>query len=490
MGTSHILVLAFSLLQLSKMEVLVYPRILESRSDTGGLLLHIHDGLELNLEKSSVLAREFSVRIADGNDTDGLVVDGRELERDLYHDSRLQSSVIVKQVKSAVEVRGILNHELRIAPVAAARRSTEEATLHKVFKVKERMTGQAQPLRLVPRQLGSFWRQMQPAYGISGQAADFFMVEVCVVTGRSYRKAFQTTEALIQYLAIMLNAVRLRYVDMVNPRISFQLNGVFAQQDDGLLAYIQQGLVDVSQTLKNLKRFVSYGGFPACDIVFLLTEQEFVSVTNHNIDKSVTGLAYVGGVCQADKVGVGEDKPHSYDGVYIWAHEMGHTLGATHDGDGPVKYIPRHPSAQWCPWGDGFLMSYEEGGLRKYSLSLCSKRQIQTVFRTLGQECIQVRQQAIYKTSYYPGHAVTDTKFCQIMHPNNQRVIPYNRNNRAYLQCKLECCWVTGQGGSQISYMCKKYSMPEAMVCGSGMTCKRGVCGVHNWAKTYENSNG
>ncbi|XP_077530259.1 venom metalloproteinase antarease TserMP_A-like [Haemaphysalis longicornis] len=490
MGTSHILVLVFSLLHLSKTEVLVYPRILESRSERGGVLLHIHDGLQLNLEKSSVLARDFSFRMADGNETEDVLLDGRELQRDLYHDSRLQSSVIVKQVNGAVEVRGILNHELRIAPVAAAKRSTDGATLHKVFKVKERMNGPAQPVPLSPRQLESFWPHMQPAYGISGQGSDFFMVEVCVVTGRSYRTAFQTTEALIQYLAIMLNAVRLRYVDMVYPRISFQLNGVTAQQDDALLSYIQQGLVDVSQTLKNLKRFVSYGQFPACDIVFLLTEQEFASVTDQKVDKSVTGLAYVGGVCKADKVGVGEDKPHSYDGTYIWAHEMGHTLGATHDGDGPVQYIPRHPSAQWCPWADGYLMSYEDGGLRKYTLSPCSKRQIQAVFRTLKGECIQVQQQAIYKTSYYPGHAVTDRRFCQIMHRNNPGVIPYNRNNRAYSQCKLECCWVTGQTGSQISYMCKKYNMPEAMTCGSGMTCKRGVCGVHNWAKTYENSYG
>lgn len=489
MRTFRTILLVFSLLQLSETELLVYPKILQGRSDNGGFLLQIHDDLHLNLEKSSVLAKHLSFRTTTGNESDEVVLNGGELERNLYHDSRLHSSVIVKPLKGSVEVRGILNHELRIAPVAASKRSTDGATLHRVFKVKERMNGPAKSVRLVPRHMGSYWPQMQPAHDMTSQGAGVFVVEVCVVTGRSYAMAFQSTQAMIEYLAIMLNAVVLRYADMVQPKIGFQLNGVTTDQDGRLLSYTQQG-VDVTQTLRRLKEYIKFQDFSACDLVFLLTEKEFVTVTDQKVDKSVTGLAYVGGVCGPDKVAVGEDKPRSYDGTYIWAHEMGHTLGATHDGDPRVRYIPNHPGAEGCPWAAGFLMSYEDGGLRKYTLSECSKRQIQTVFRILRPSCIQVRYQPVHKTSHYPGHTLTDRRFCQIMHPNNPGVMPYNRNNQEYLKCKLECCWVTGRGGSRISYLCKKYTIPEAMMCGQGMTCKRGVCGVHNWGKPYGNSYG
>ncbi|KAL3225564.1 hypothetical protein MRX96_025753 [Rhipicephalus microplus] len=38
---------------------IVYPRLLDSRDESGQLILHVHDGLTLTLEKSSVLANDF-----------------------------------------------------------------------------------------------------------------------------------------------------------------------------------------------------------------------------------------------------------------------------------------------------------------------------------------------------------------------------------------------------------------------------------------------
>ncbi|KAL1446619.1 hypothetical protein MTO96_044525, partial [Rhipicephalus appendiculatus] len=65
-------------------------------------------------------------------------LNGPELERDLYHDTEHRSSLLIRSQKNGVEVRGILNDELRIAPAVLAERSDEGLIPHEVFTVKER----------------------------------------------------------------------------------------------------------------------------------------------------------------------------------------------------------------------------------------------------------------------------------------------------------------------------------------------------------------
>ncbi|KAK8773988.1 hypothetical protein V5799_011478 [Amblyomma americanum] len=52
----------------------VYPRILQSSTDDNALLVHIHEDLTLNLQKSSLLARDFFITSSAGPDFDSAVV--------------------------------------------------------------------------------------------------------------------------------------------------------------------------------------------------------------------------------------------------------------------------------------------------------------------------------------------------------------------------------------------------------------------------------
>ncbi|KAK8762724.1 hypothetical protein V5799_026006 [Amblyomma americanum] len=85
----------------------VYPRILQSSTDDNALLVHIHEDLTLNLQKSSLLARDFFITSSAGPDFDSAVVNGSELEENLYHDSEHKASVHINQLDDGLEVVGI-----------------------------------------------------------------------------------------------------------------------------------------------------------------------------------------------------------------------------------------------------------------------------------------------------------------------------------------------------------------------------------------------
>ncbi|KAK8773989.1 hypothetical protein V5799_011479 [Amblyomma americanum] len=97
--------------------------------------------------------------------------------------------------------------------------------------------------------------------------------------------------------------------------------------------------------------------------------------------QTLSGVAYIGGVCAEEKVGVAEDEPYTFSGVHTLAHELGHLLGADHDSAMDSLNISGYPSAERCSWKDGFLMSYYDHYRNRYRLSNCSKEQIQFMYK-------------------------------------------------------------------------------------------------------------
>ncbi|KAL1476692.1 hypothetical protein MTO96_036325 [Rhipicephalus appendiculatus] len=100
---------------------IVYPKLLESRMEGGPLTLHVHPGLILNLEKSSIFANNLHFVSSSDENSGDIVLDGKHLERNLYHDATHMSSVIVEEVPRGVEVRGIVTYRHRIYPLVESR---------------------------------------------------------------------------------------------------------------------------------------------------------------------------------------------------------------------------------------------------------------------------------------------------------------------------------------------------------------------------------
>uniref|UniRef100_G3MRD6 Peptidase M12B domain-containing protein n=1 Tax=Amblyomma maculatum TaxID=34609 RepID=G3MRD6_AMBMU len=305
---------------------------------------------------------------------------------------------------------------------------------------------------------------------------DTFRVELCFLVTDEYRTAFKTIEELIIYVAVLVNAVKLRYLDMKDPRIRFQFNGIDLIAESNFVVYHGSD-VDGTETLANVVRMIIAGQYGSCDAVFVLTSK-LVKVKEGNSYNGAHGAAVTGGVCTEKKVGIVTDIPRAYSGVRTLSHELGHTLGSVHDGADPKPNIPGHLGGKMCRPDKGFLMSSGYLGTNKYKLSTCTKKQIQAYVKTLPKNCTDVQANANYSTTSYPGQGTSRRELCKLRHPNKPEVIPYNDNSTPTSKCVLKCCWRL----QDHRYTCALYNMLDKMECEAGKTCRRGVCDAHKWA--------
>ncbi|XP_049519237.1 venom metalloproteinase antarease-like TtrivMP_A [Dermacentor silvarum] len=470
-------------------EFFVYPTLLQRRAATSSLVLHINDKIILNLERSSVLADELQFITASdqGNELD--MVDTSSIQESLYHDTHHQSSVRIREQDGVVQVEGVINSKLRIKPLPESERSSGGRMLHKIYDVHERQQGSFMEGRMLGRLQNDdqkdrrhrksqehdelelpnrmMRRESRRAEG-RNMNAELFIVELHAMSDKAHQVNFKKNEDLIAYMAVMSNAVNLRYLDMKNPRIKFKLIGVTRSQNDSF-SKVGKGTVESEPTLDGLGKYVKEGKLPGNpDLVYFATGLDMIEFEQGRMSTGITGLAYRSEVCRRYRVGMGEDIPTSYSGVRTMAHELAHILGSPHD---------KTPK---CPWSEGYLMSYLDGGTKKYRLSTCSEEEIRKTVHSLPKSCFDEQSKTNYQAVYkrYPGQSVRPQYYCRRMLKVKGKRSKVSAKKPAFLskQCKMNCCVQ-----SSLADMCYKVNILEGMECTTGKTCRRGVCGDFNW---------
>ncbi|XP_049511422.1 metalloprotease mig-17-like [Dermacentor silvarum] len=149
------------------------------------------------------------------------------------------------------------------------------------------------------------------------------------------------------------------------------------------------------------------------------------------------GIAFIGGVCTIDKMGLGEDKADTFSGVRITAHELGHMLGCPHDGQ---QYT--HFSSKNCPWSDGFMMTSLSNSSRSMKFSTCCNKAISELARSPQGDCLETmnatrRINKKHDTDDLPGDVLTRDDVCRLAFPEAEdiRFVTDNSTARCYADC-------------------------------------------------------
>uniref|UniRef100_A0A0K8RIR2 Putative metalloprotease n=1 Tax=Ixodes ricinus TaxID=34613 RepID=A0A0K8RIR2_IXORI len=403
-------------------EHIVYPKLLEARGMNGTKLLNIKDGLTLSLEKLSVLADSLVFT----ENIEGVAVEtimnGTELEQNLYQDKEKMAAVAVEEIDDTIAVMGVLSDKLRIAPLPLMARSEEGHLAHRIYEVEPSRNHKENDAVLsdtLPEQQARTKRRTRAAS--MKHIPDPFLVEVHVMVDEHHYRVFDRRKDLVNYLALTIVLVNMRYEDTSGPNIQFLLTSIqmepgfartFVEYDIGW-PDANRTYADASTTYKHLLK--QYGKSPAditVAVTGLILADAYEGFTFD--DARVQGQARIGGVCNVNySMVMVEDVPMSFGMVSLLPHELGHALGAPHDGKIYMwnKSIPPRKDCRKDGNYGHFIMNPTEPGNRKFSN--CSKEHMIAFISTLCTSCfkLKAKRNCTTREKKLPGVSMNLTKF-------------------------------------------------------------------------------
>uniref|UniRef100_A0A6B0VB53 Putative secreted metalloprotease n=1 Tax=Ixodes ricinus TaxID=34613 RepID=A0A6B0VB53_IXORI len=364
-------------------EYIVYPKLLRARGINGQKVLHIKEGLTLTLEKLSVLADSLVFTESNDGVATETIMNGNELEENLYQDRGKMAAVSVEEVDDTIQVMGVLNDKLRIAPLPLMARTEGGHLAHRIYEVepsKNHEENDAVLLDTLPEQQARTKGRTRSAS--MKHVPDPFLVEVHVMVDEYHYRVFGRREDLVIYLALTIALVNMRYEDTSGPNIQFLLTSIQKEQEFAqTFKYEDIGwpiakriYAEANKTYKHLLE--KYGRSPA-DITVAVTGlilADYDEDYYYSFDYRVQGQARLGGVCNVNySILMVEDVPMSFGMVSLLPHELGHALGAPHDG---LVHLwnecipPRNDCRKVSDYGH-FIMHPSEPG--NVNFSDCSK---------------------------------------------------------------------------------------------------------------------
>ncbi|PNF17038.1 hypothetical protein B7P43_G00837 [Cryptotermes secundus] len=190
-----------------------------------------------------------------------------------------------------------------------------------------------------------------------------------------------------RYFVSFWNGVDLRYKLLKGPKIRISIAGIIISRGRDATPYLERNRVgrdaiDSAAALTDMGKYLfRERRLPVYDIAVAVTKYDMCRRRKGGrCTKGTAGFAYVGGACVVNKrlekvnsVAIIEDTG-GFSGIIVGAHEVGHLLGAVHDGSPPPSYLGG-PGAEKCRWEDGYIMSdlrHTEKGFRWSPCSVAS----------------------------------------------------------------------------------------------------------------------
>ncbi|XP_042218912.1 A disintegrin and metalloproteinase with thrombospondin motifs 4-like, partial [Homarus americanus] len=195
----------------------------------------------------------------------------------------------------------------------------------------------------------------------------------------------QDNSQIKSYYVSFWNGVDLRYKLLKGPRVKVSIAGIIISRSRDAMPYLEKNRVgrdaiDSASALTDMGKYLyQERRLPTYDIAVAITKYDLCRRRKSGrCTTGTAGFAYVGGACVVNKrlqkvnsVAIVEDTG-GFSGIIVAAHEVGHLLGAVHDGSPPPSYLGG-PGARRCRWEDGYIMSdlrHTEKGFRWSSCSV------------------------------------------------------------------------------------------------------------------------
>ncbi|XP_054930448.1 venom metalloproteinase BumaMPs1-like [Dermacentor andersoni] len=459
---------------------IVYPRMLESRSEDGTKVLMINDDLTLNLRKASVFSEEFLIHTTMDGKPIAYHMLGAEMEKNLYDDEEKMATVHVTD-EDGVSVEGVLGHTLRIKPLEGMERSSSGERPHQLYEIPEPSNEEHRRDDYSSPNTSMEERYVESRFDWykAPRLPVLITPEVHVVVDFLISKALKfEARKIARYVAIMTASANLRYRSFIQPRVQLVIVGVSVTktpEEEPYMANVPgyeatNNILD-EKTRYNFKEYaMKQSYFKRSDIIFLLTGKNLSEWEGGTLQHWIGGSAFLGGVCLEWKVGLSEERVGSYYGVYVFAHELAHSLGCAHDGDGASTWHKGHIGSKDCDWDLGYMMSYKFVKPNMYRFSKCCQREITNTYNRPEYHCLLEKnslQTRIY-SSKLPGAVSSRQTYCEKIYGKYSSYVKVDRGYPTQ-GCIVKC------------YISKKLDnmligAVDGVKCGKKKVCVLGNC--------------
>ncbi|XP_040068242.1 venom metalloproteinase antarease-like TtrivMP_A [Ixodes scapularis] len=446
----------------------VYPVLIENRSGNSRGAVQLSKDYVIDLEEPSVLGDSLYFTEARYGELNHELMNTTDIRNSVYENAEHKASFTITEIDAGIEMEGYLNFTHRIEPLRILDKSGRIP--HKIFQLPT--PGEAIHLEIPVEERSD---ESLPSKNDTAEPPTVWRPEMYVMIDSVIHKSLNESKYLqARYIIRLMNIVNAIFKTVRKPRINLQLVGIFRFQtkEDEYFVVEEDNIVSAFESVKAFGQFTANTTFARLADFYLMLFGRRLGRRSKETNKLIPdlhGIAYSGMVCvKGWNVGICEDEPPLYYGFTQIAHEIGHMLGSTHDGNGPLKSLRNHPGAVDCKLPEKYIMKPQGPLGPPFAFSHCSELQMQFVLKLRGEQCWKTQSDYDFfnVTKEVAGRFFTAERFCQ------------NINPELYTWASMKNCVITCRDSVSGMYATvDTYFAPFGYPCGkNGQRCWFGNC--------------